>query len=388
MTSLNNDGANNQEENGENRQNNNNNYQNLIRNHLQQIQTIHQETNSHFEDIMRRISSIRNMQNNLNINDNNQPEISNLSVNDLLTMNYCLFIIPLIIVALSFLVGYEVIKFKRQSENDLLEINAKILESSSMWSFYFLFSVLIFFIFWFIFLFIHKIATNFDNHFFYSEQKFTIEDILLFNPCYNNVVFLYYNKSFLSTNFDFIVLVIFLYFISLNFIFCYYTHLFFIHKIAQIQSKKCTNIGTKIHMYYISMISLNFISFLMMFWLIPVNECFGPFIFIVMKNFYLFLHQIKLYHDNILSYNQIDFSYANNEKNFIYNQYNILIIHYVIHITFMCQMIFSAYIFYIKNSIFLFLPIVMIIFKSLNALTIITLKLTALYKLIKNVDKK
>ena len=82
------------------------------------------------------------------------------------------------------------------------------------------------------------------------------------------------------------------------------------------------------------------------------------------------------------------FSYANNEKNFIYNQYNILIIHYVIHITFMCQMIFSAYIFYIKNSIFLFLPIVMIIFKSLNALTIITLKLTALYKLIKNVDKK
>ena len=77
MTSLNNDGANNQEENGENRQNNNNNYQNLIRNHLQQIQTIHQETNSHFEDIMRRISSLRNMQNNLNINESVKNEIRN-----------------------------------------------------------------------------------------------------------------------------------------------------------------------------------------------------------------------------------------------------------------------------------------------------------------------
>ena len=58
MTSNNNEGNNERES----------NLQNIIQNHLHEIDTIQQETNNHFQSIMRRISEIRNMQQNIMVN--------------------------------------------------------------------------------------------------------------------------------------------------------------------------------------------------------------------------------------------------------------------------------------------------------------------------------
>ena len=375
MTSNNNEGNNERES----------NLQNIIQNHLHEIDTIQQETNNHFQSIMRRISEIRNMQQNVLVN---RSENDDMSVNDVITLNYCLIFLPMIISAIITVIVYKIMGMVNEYKNDILEINMNILESSCMWSLYFLFYVFCFFIFWFFFLLIHKIITNFDNCYSFREQKLKIEDILLFNPCYNNVVFLYYNKGFLSTNFDFFIIVTLLTFLSFNFIFGYYTHSFLKNKIATIQNKKMSTLSSKITLFYALMIGLNFLSLGIMFVLVPVKENLGPFIFIAMKNVYLFLHQIKLYQDNYISFNQIDISYSNNEKNFIYNQYKILILHLVISFTFACQMIFSAYIFISKNSFFLFLPVVIIIFKSINGIILLILKLQSLYTLLKNVDRK
>jgi hypothetical protein len=298
----------------------NSNFHNIARNHLEEIAEIQRQTNNQIQRMLTQMISTQTTANQY------PAEIFEDNLHEYFFSTKILFFSPFILLLFIAFLYIEIIDMLYVLDKKSEKINIKLLESELMWIPYAILFVIIVISTWCLYLIFIKLISNFTKIKIKSFD-FHIADVLYFNPFYFNMIVFYYDKKYLTTNFDLFVIMSISTVYTINFIFTNYGNYFLkikLQSLNEIKPSEKRDTLYRMRMFYIFMICGNLITSM----LINILTGYSDYIFIYMihfKTIYLIFKQISFWYESEITYKQLDNFYATNEENHLkFNYYKSL----------------------------------------------------------------
>jgi hypothetical protein len=340
----------NQNDNNQNSRINNLGLPNLV-NLTNTLQAFQRSTNEEILSLFRRVLLLRDR-----INFRNEIQELEEEIYEVLFSNIFLKLSPVIIFCFTSILILEIkILFLKA------HLEFKTLESEDMWIVYGLAYCSITIIIWSAYLLIFKSVIGMDEKIKFklkSLSKLMPADILHFNPFYFNILIFYLDKQYISTNFDFMLILNISTHYFINYFFTYFLFNYIQQKISAIQNLNLNEnkiLTYKMRLLFFILILLNLFNgyFISIF---TEYSSFKFIYFMTFKSFYLLIKQLSLWYENEISYKNLDNFYSTNEQNYLNYQFTKMCLKLVILILILFIMIESANIFLLHGAYLFFFP--------------------------------
>ena len=327
------------------------------------IEEIHRATNDEILNIFRRLVILRERTNQLGRLRDDYLDIEE-NLFDLLTSNKLFIFSPFILILLISFLG---IQIGTIYEKDLIkDLSLKTLEKPILWLPYIYTYLICLVLLWNLYLMFFKIVTNFLYQMKIQVKKKTLfecstADMLYFNPLYFNILIIYYDRTYLSTNFDLFIIMLISTHYFIIFLFSNYIYNFYKIKITNITNLYLNENKILIYKYRVLFLFLIFMNLLTSYSITYLTtEANFSFIYIIQhKSIYLLLKQINMIYENETNYKQLDNYYSTNEHYYLNTTYIKMLLQLFMMILIVQIFMFgnglflkkSAYIFFVPGSI-------------------------------------